>query len=314
MKNFNISIVFVVLILCFGAGDLFAQKKRKKRKKKKINVEQTLCECPDTPVEDRARIAVARFEVPNPEANRQIGYELGAMLMNALNATNCFHVLESGLHLDDALYEISLAESGVTNQEVAPDFGQMYGAQLLITGEVTEYEDDFVNVLGFGIDKVHVGFILKIIDPQTRTVVWSQSVERKFSKPIPKIAGTPVAIFSSKAMEDAVEYAILESVELITQETELLEKYNEKNTRDGGSNYSLAIQSIDFEQLLVLEKELAAIPGVQLLGKTYRDEEGTLRLHYNQSINELVTLLVENPNFNFKIIEFDYQQLTLAMR
>jgi|GEM_PF-1382563 len=330
MKKVILHLLLLLFILGAGTTDALAQK-RKKRKKQKSEFEETLCKCLDKPVEERPRISVARFEaatddvISRPgqvawdgqyiEPIYKLGDELGVMLMNALSESDCFHLLESGNKLNDALYEIELAEEGVTKADYAPKSGEMYGAQLLITGEITEYESDFVNVFGIGIMRAHIGYILKIVDPETRTVVWSKSVERKFSKPAPILNGsTPIAIFGSKAMEDAVEYSIFESVDLLTKQTDMMMAYQDKikERKADEQLLSLNVEDVSFEALMQLENNISTIENARLIGKSYKDGNGTISLNYRGSMDELVAELMMIPGLQMKVIEFNYDQLTLA--
>lgn len=332
MKKTIVHILLLVFILGAGTTDALAQK-RKKRKKQKTKVEQTLVKCYDKPIEERPRISVARFEaatddlISRPgqvtwtgeyiEPVYKLGDELAAMLMNALNECDCFHVLESGSKLNDALYEIELAEEGVTKADYAPKSGEMYGAQLLITGEITEYENDFVNVFGIGIMRAHIGYILKIVDPETRTVVWSKSVERKFSKPAPIIGGDqPIAIFGSRAMEDAVEHSIFESVELLSKETDMMVAYQDKikERKADEQLLSLNVEDVSFEELMALENSLATINDIRIVNKSYKDGFGKISLNYRGSMDNLVAELMAIPGLQMKVVEFDYDQLTLASK
>ncbi len=332
MNKTILHLMLLLFILGAGTTDALAQK-RKKRKKQKSVVEETLCKCLDKPVEERPRISVARFEaatddlISRPgqvawngeyiEPIYKLGDELAAMLMNALNESDCFHILESGNKLDDALYEIELGEEGITKAEHAPKSGEMYGAQLLITGEITEYESDFVNIFGFGIMRAHIGYILKIVDPQTRTVVWSKSIERKFSKPAPILGGDqPIAIFGSRAMEDAVEYSIFESVDLLTKQSDMMVTYQEKikERKEEAQLFALNARDVSFDELMELENSLATINDIRIVSKSYKEGDGTISLRYRGSMDDFVAELMAIPGLQMQVIEFKYDELTLASR
>ncbi len=193
----------------------------------KNSVEKVPATCKGLPREQRPRITVTSFDITRSSAQGVVGNELGSMLTNALNKTECFNVLESLGKVGGAMEEIKFNQTGATDGS-GPEAGKMKGAQLIVTGEVTEFLEEKMHILGIGNNKAHIGFILKIVDPQTREVLWSESVNKKVTKPEVRILNTDVAKFGSKAMEDAVEKAILEAVGLIVGQKDLIQSYKPK--------------------------------------------------------------------------------------
>ncbi|MBK6930671.1 MAG: hypothetical protein IPH12_07265 [Saprospirales bacterium] len=194
--------------------------------------------CRGLPLDQRTRIAVAKFTVTAPSANGVFGDNLATMLSNTLVETNCFRVLESSKNLEDLSKEIELNQNGMLQQGTGPKAGQMLGAQLLISGEITEFSENESGggggallgkvVGGIGLIRAHVGFILKIVNPATRDILASRSFERKVTKVGGigggVIGGIPIGGlgFKSKAMADAVEEAILASSQWLTEEKQML--------------------------------------------------------------------------------------------
>jgi curli biogenesis system outer membrane secretion channel CsgG len=84
-----------------------------------------------------------------------------------------------------------------------------------VTGEVTEFKENKIGALAVGVNQAHIGFILRIVDPQTTEVLWSESVQRKVTRPGLKIFNADIISFGTQAMEDALEKAILDAVGLI---------------------------------------------------------------------------------------------------
>ena len=68
--------------------------------------------CKGTPVKERPRITVARFDVSTPSASYEFGGELATMLSNALQQTSCYRVLESLDNFEDMAGEIKLSREG----------------------------------------------------------------------------------------------------------------------------------------------------------------------------------------------------------
>ena len=193
----------------------------------KNTVEKVPATCKGLVRELRPRITVSGFDITRTSARGVVGNELGSMLANALGQTECFNVLESLSKIGGAMEEIKIGQSGATDGS-GPEAGKMKGAQLIISGEVTEYNEDKIHVLGVGSNKANISFILKIADPQTREVLWSQSINKKITKPEVRVFNTDIANFRSPAMEDAVEKSILEAVGLIVGQKELIQSYKPK--------------------------------------------------------------------------------------
>ena len=188
------------------------------------SVEKVPATCKGLQRDQRPRITVTSFDITRTSAQGTVGNELATMLANALNQTECFNVLESLQKIGGAMDEIKFNQNGITDGS-GPDAGKMKGAQLIISGEVTEFKEEKLHILGVGSNKAHIGFILKIIDPQTREVLWSESINKNVTKPEVRVFNTDIAKFGSTAMEDVVEKALLNAVGLIVGQKELIQSY-----------------------------------------------------------------------------------------
>jgi curli biogenesis system outer membrane secretion channel CsgG len=195
-----------------------------------ISFEKLKEECKGIPREKRVRLTVTRFSVSSKaaQATGQFGEELTAIMTNAIQQCNCFRVLESNKNKDDLNDEINHNESGATNG-AGPQRGQQFGAQAIVTAEVTEYSDGDNSIQALGIkigkNKAKIGLIVKVINPQSRDVLWSTSVNGEAKKTGfsgGSFLGLKVAGASkvSEAMSGAVEDVVLKTVELLVKERE----------------------------------------------------------------------------------------------
>jgi curli biogenesis system outer membrane secretion channel CsgG len=119
-----------------------------------------------------------------------VGDALAAQLSTALQQTGCF-VLADRMALSDVLREQELGLAGVTGRESAPAAGALIGAQILVKGEITEFEPGKQGrgmTAGFGLDKiglrvggnrstVHIAADVRLIDASTGEVLATQRVE-----------------------------------------------------------------------------------------------------------------------------------------
>jgi len=86
------------------------------------------------------RIAVMDFEVKVPRAHWKIGSGMAEMLTTALHKTGKFVVVErKAIH--DIIKEQDFGETGRVRKETAAKIGDILGAQVLVRGAVTEFEE-----------------------------------------------------------------------------------------------------------------------------------------------------------------------------
>ena len=88
----------------------------------------------------KKRIAVIDFEVKVPRAHRKIGSGMAEMLITALHETGEFVVVERKA-IRDIIKEQDLGEAGRVRKETAAKIGDILGAQVLVRGAVTEFEE-----------------------------------------------------------------------------------------------------------------------------------------------------------------------------
>lgn len=232
--------IYSIAIFALVQSVLFAQNE-------KITFEEIRSACQGKPFDEKTRVTVARFSVTTPDAQGQFGGELSTMLGNALQQTNCFRVLESIKNAEDMTEELSFGASGMTQSGSSPQSGKMLGAQIVITGEVTEYNDGRSNVSlgGFsvGSDKARVGFVLKLVNPQTREVIFSRSINvlgKKNGFTGLSFAGLKLAGGNSQnqAVANAVEHAILEAVSVLVDNLDNLGLPDSKNDPNEPKSYN----------------------------------------------------------------------------
>ena len=208
---------------------LFAQKNKNDAKEPEITIAQVAEKCQGLPVSKRVTLRVARFDVTKSKAEDKFGDELATMLTSALQQTNCFRVLEMQRNASDMTGEMSLAQSGYGSG--GPEAGKMLMAQLIVTGEVTEYlvAERSQQVMGFGSSKksAKVGFTLKIIDPQTGEILASKIVRAEGQEAgarTTKIFGIETSSSSqNSAVTDACATAVIKSAEFLAETKDKIE-------------------------------------------------------------------------------------------
>jgi curli biogenesis system outer membrane secretion channel CsgG len=140
----------------------------------------------------QARVAVSRFTDKSGKGwwTGAIGDGMADMLATALFHSGRYIVLERQ-QLGDVLQEQDLAASGRIRKETAAPIGQIEGAELLITGAVTEFEGaasgggggvggwggSVFGAIAGGFQKAHMAIDVRVIDTRTSRVVSATSVE-----------------------------------------------------------------------------------------------------------------------------------------
>jgi curli biogenesis system outer membrane secretion channel CsgG len=195
----------------------------------------------------KARLAVSRFTDRTGKGwwSGQIGDGMADMLCTALFNTNRFIVLERE-RLQEVLAEQNLGASGRTSQETAPEVGAIEGAELLITGAVSEFEPGSAgmygtignlarlgggtwggvvgNVLG-NIRKSHVAIDLRVVDTRTSRIVAATSVKGEAidfdlaGMLVGSHVGGGLGGYSNTPVEKAVRVALGEAVKFVVDRT-----------------------------------------------------------------------------------------------
>ncbi|MFQ6038744.1 MAG: CsgG/HfaB family protein [Candidatus Aminicenantales bacterium] len=196
----------------------------------------------------KARIAVGEFKDKTAKGGwtggwmgmfgvtwKQVGDGMRDMLTTALFNTNRYIVLERE-QLEEVLKEQDLGASGRVKKGTEAPVGEIYGAELLITAAVTEFEGSAKGIgggtrvlgvnVGGGIKKGHVAIDIRIIDTKTSQIVAATSVEGDSTSfglgGYTRIGGTlPVALggFSKTPVEKAIRVCIQKAVEYIVSQT-----------------------------------------------------------------------------------------------
>jgi curli biogenesis system outer membrane secretion channel CsgG len=190
--------VIAVLVGLVGVADAqLIQPKATVTSPEGKSIEEAQQEAYDGP---KARLAVARFTDKTGKGwwTGEIGDGMADMLATALFHTNRFILLERQT-LGDVLREQDLGAAGRVKQGTQAPVGQIEGAELLVTGAVTEFEGaqsgvgggvggigrglgSVTTILGGiagGIKNAHMAIDVRVIDTKSSRIVAAASVEGK---------------------------------------------------------------------------------------------------------------------------------------
>lgn len=119
-----------------------------------------------------------------------VGWELSGMLSNELSSTGAFRVVERA-KLDKVLEEQNLAASGRVRSGTGARMGQVTGADYLVFGTVTSYEENTANTggglsfrgisLGGKKSEAYIAVDVRVINSETGEVDFSRTIEGRSS-------------------------------------------------------------------------------------------------------------------------------------
>lgn len=119
-----------------------------------------------------------------------VGWELSGMLSNELSSTGNFRVLERA-KLENVLQEQNLAASGRVRSGTGAQMGQVTGADYLIMGTVTSYEENVASTggglsfkgisLGGKKSDAYLAVDVRVVNASTGEVDFSRTVEGRSS-------------------------------------------------------------------------------------------------------------------------------------
>lgn len=180
---------------------------------------------PQTGAGRKPSLAVIEFAV-RPKISREAGRELSDMLVNALLESQRFTVVDRS-KTNEILKEQREVLIGSIDPTTGAEVGKRLGAQFLIIGSVTEFEEKKASGLGMlssvvkipGANKVAVyratvKFNLQVINSTTGEIAFSKSFEKEVENAGLSGDGAIFDIpnFKSKAMQDAVGQAMQDAV------------------------------------------------------------------------------------------------------
>lgn len=137
---------------------------------------------------DKPVVAVIEFKNESSAAwwSGGVGWELAGMLSNELSSTGAFKVVERD-KIRQVLDEQNLAASGRVAAGTGAQIGNLTGAQYLVTGTVTSYEEETASTgggisfggvsVGGNSEKAYLAVDLRVINATTGEVDYSRTIE-----------------------------------------------------------------------------------------------------------------------------------------
>jgi curli biogenesis system outer membrane secretion channel CsgG len=303
--------------------------------KVKVKDEEVKPICDVTPLKDRIRLSVTRFNITtrgsakskatgnenyntnwyfnnsndqaNPEASMiELGDNMATMLQTALQQTNCFNVLINLNNQQDLEKEIQFGESESADKKTAIKKGNMKSAQIVVTGEVTEFNNQ-TSGKSFGPIKttkqtVRLGFIVTITNPETREVYETRSfnVEGKSSSKLSVGVGLPTLVGNQRldfsggnkytpAVANALEQGILQAAEwLASQKNIMIVPEVDPTKKDGTPNITITITNSDYTKFKEFKDVLSIDSNIKKIDSNFDNDTATVKLEYDGTTSKLL--------------------------
>jgi curli biogenesis system outer membrane secretion channel CsgG len=283
-------------------------------------------QCQNLPADKRVRLTVARFSVTASTAPSEFGGNLAIMLTNALQAVNCYTVLESLKNKEDMNNEIDYGEGGYAKKSTVAKKGKQLSAQVVVTGEVTEYNSKNsgvrVGVIKVGSNKAKIGFVLKIINPETRVVLYSQSINTEA-----KIGGATEfgafgvnvvsAIANDPALANACEQGIIKAVEFLASKKDslnLIGVVNSATDINAINETEVTLTEANFNSFNAFTTLLHSVRSYKSVEKSLKSGIATYTVSHTGSSNTFLEELNKKMGTKYEVTGFEDGKIELKAK
>jgi len=190
---------------------------------------------------------------------------------------------------------------------------EMLTAQAIVTGDITEFASSGgkTTAMGIGVGgpRVRFGFILKVINPSTREVIWSKSIE-VVSKKAGAFSGVSIGNWLkvagsdkfNKAEADVIERGIIQAMYALSNDREEI-NFPEV---DNSSVTVLKVQGTGFVELKRLMDSLKRENQFKSVVRTsFKQNHGTLVIRHDLTEDEILNIIAEKGAGLAEIIGFE---------
>lgn len=343
--------IITLMLLTLVAVGTYAQNKEV------ISFEQIKTQCAPMPLDKRARVSVTRFNVTtrtddqsvqqNANANNKLkalstifgggapaqradaippilGDNLAARLTDALQSISCFRVLETLANNKDLTNEIDASDSKYSSKK-APKAGRQLGPQIVATGEVTEYsiQSKGVNIAGVGAGKktVKMGFILKLINAETRDVIFSRHIraQSKASGNV-SVLGLVSTANSDPAIAAVVDDGILQAVGLMVHVRDSLNitvdnvPGNQVKDPNAEREVEISLADANFNSFNAVAGIISHLPGYKSMEKALSSGTGSYTVSHTGDADSFLAALSEKLGNKYEVMGYTNDKIELKVK
>ncbi len=271
-----------------------------------------------TPATAKPRLAVVDFQIKVEAAQKALGTAMSDLLIDALVETGRYFIVERSA-LQAIRQEQIMALSGEVDASTGAEVGKLIGAEFLVVGVVSKFEEKTGGgglggiiggkaLSGVGWFTSELGITVRIIAATTGEIVASEKINQKENS-FGLVAGAATAdgaagggLFKSKSMQTAMEKAIVRAVEVIGEQ---IPGVGEGASVDstGATTIDLTAKNLDFTTSRMFAKTLEKVEGVQSVKSAFEGKTANIKVKYQGAAEDFADALLatEMPGFKLKI-------------
>jgi hypothetical protein len=196
----------------------------------------------------------------------------------------------------------------------------------VVTGEITEYnqEDNGVSVafVKSTSTKVHLGFILKVVDPETREIIWHKdvNVEGKSGGSFGFGVGLPLvgrlnlasAVKDNPALANALNNGVLKACDMLADEMGMI-PWPEAVDRELKLT-TITVPNTSFDEMMDIEETVKTLTGVSRTESVYKDGNTVVTTYHKGSSTDLAKAASAQLKASFKVTEAKDGTITLVKK
>jgi curli biogenesis system outer membrane secretion channel CsgG len=270
------------------------------------------------PSKEKPRLAVVDFQIKVEQAQKALGTAMSDLLIDALVETRRYFIVERSV-LQAIRQEQIMALSGEVDAATGAEVGKLVGAEYLVVGVVSKFEENTGGgalgglvkskaLGGVGWYTSELGITVRIINATTGEIVASEKINQKESA-IGLVAVTATqtgaaggGLYKSKSMQTAMEKAIVRAVEMIGEQIPGGEEAAAADST-GATVIAVTAKNLDFATSRLFAKTLEKIEGVQDVKSAFEGKTANIKVKYRGASEDFADALLatEMPGFKLKV-------------
>lgn len=267
---------------------------------------------------EKPRIAVVDFQVKVGQGHKDLGTAMSDLLVNALVQTGRFFVLEREA-MQAIREEQYMALSGEVDAATGAEVGRLIGAEFLVVGAVTKFEERTGGgglgglvrgkaLGGVGWYTSELAITVRLINSSTGEILVSEKINQKDTAiGLAAISGVPGGaaaggLYKSKSMQTAMEKAIVKAVEVVSEKIPGGEGAAFADG-DGANTIDITAKNLDFATSRMFAKSLEKIEGVKDVKSAFEGKTANIKVLYEGGADDFADALLTTdiPGIKLKV-------------
>jgi len=279
---------------------------------------------------NKPRLAVVDFQVKVEQAQKTLGTAMSDLLIDALVETGRYTILERSA-LQEIREEQIMALSGEVDAATGAEVGKLIGAEYLVVGVVSKFEEKTgggglgglvkgTALGGVGWYTSELGITVRIINATTGEIVASEKINQKESSiGLAAISAVPGGaagggLYKSKSMQAAMEKAITKAAEVIGEQIPGGEEPASADS-SGATKIEVVAKNVDFAASRLFAKTLEGIKGVKSVKSSFEGKTANVKVQYQGPAEDFADaiLAAEMPGLKCKIESLSASKIVMKI-